>query len=127
MTTASKPRDILDRVSAYIIFHGATPVASIAIRHPATERGRYLSARVTWGNLPPVEGRESGRYAVGKDAVTRACSDAAHRMPLTLPGDQPIDMQATYSMFVYFLRNELRQYGWAENLRVHNFRAVQAI
>ena len=28
MTTTNKPRDILDRVSAYIIFHGATPVAS---------------------------------------------------------------------------------------------------
>ena len=127
MTTTNKPRDILDRVSAYIIFHGATPVASIAIRHPATERGRYLSARVTWGNLPPVEGRESGRYAVGKDALTRVCSDAAYRMSLHLPGDQPIDMKVTYSLFVYALRNVVAQYDWAENLQVYSFRAVQAI
>lgn len=127
MTAARKPRDILDRVSAYIIFHGATPVASIAIRHPATERGRYLSARVTWGTLPPVEGRESGRYAVGKDALTRVCSDAAHRMSLLLPDTEPVNTQVAYSLFVYTLRNQVPQYDWAENLRVHNFRAVQAI
>ena len=127
MTTARKPRDILDRVSAYVIFYGTAPVASIAIRHPATERGRYLSARVTWGNLPPVEGRESGRYAVGKDALTRVCSDAAHRMPLQLPDTEPVNTQVAYSFFVYALRNQVPQYDWAENLKIHFFRTVQAL
>lgn len=127
MTDANKPRDILDRVSAYVIFYGTAPVASIAIRHPATERGRYLSARVTWGRLPPVEGRESGRYAVGKDALTRVCSDAAHRMPLQLPDTEPVEMQSHYSLFVYALRNQIDRYDWAQNLQIYHFRIVQAI
>lgn len=127
MTNTNKPLGALDRVAVYVVFHGNAPVASIAVLRPATPRGRYLTARVTWGGLPPVVGRESGRYAAGKDALTRVCCDAAHRMPLQLPDTEPVDMQGTYSMFVYALRILIPRYDLAQNLQIYNFRTLQVV
>lgn len=76
-TVYEQHRKAFERVSAYVIAHGADRVATIAIKYPADGAGR-LYAYVHWIGVEMVRAYAGG---YGYDKTGAALESAARKMP----------------------------------------------
>ena len=125
MTTRPK-RNAFDRLSAYAILWGPTPVARVAIHHPTIDRLRRAVARVAWSNLPYTQARASDGVGIVINSPTGACIGAAHKMPSDLPDNFPIEDRAIYRVFITALRQG-DGWDWTQRLQRAGFTVAQAL
>ena len=125
MTTRTR-RNAFDRLSAYAILWGPTPVARVAIHHPTIDRLRRAVARVAWSNLPYMQARASDGRGVTINSPTAACIGAAHMMMDDLPESFPAEDRALYRAFVDALRQG-DGWDWTQRLQRAGFTVAQAL